>query len=748
MTLRKSILLFIGLGMIAALVACSSSSTKTPPAITIAATSGGGQSAVVGAPFTNTLVATVMSGTTPASGVTVTFTAPGTGASGTFATTTPGVTDTETTNSSGVATSQIFTANTTAGAYSVTASTSGAATPASYSLTNTAGAPAAIAATGGTPQSAAVGATYGSLVAQVTDGDSNGVAGVTVTFTANTGGTGASGTFTSTTSNTETATTDANGNATVTDLVANSTTGAFTVTADFTGDTGTAASFALTNTVAVPPPLAAGNYVFSVTGTNANGSFYWAGVFTVTTGGGTSTITGGEQDYSDFGEANFISAEPITGGSITTASGSDSDLLITLNFADSYINGGAGNLTLDASMASTTNGQLIEYDDWGSGSGELRAQSSTAAPSAGYAFYLSGWDDPNGSPLVLGGVLNVNSATGSGSVFDANDGGTLSSDQLFSATSFTGPDPLGLVTFTLNPSSGGTVIVDGYIVDSTRIYLVENWSDGFATTAGEARGQGANTGTFSSSSISGSTYVIGTVGNDANGALDVAGALTFNSDGTVSGNLSFNDLAATNPAQGGAAITGGTYTIDASGTGNDGGTGRVTVTGVTDGATFTYDLQLYLDGNGHASVISMDEGDGVAGQSELQASATFTADNFTGPYSIYLTGFTTSELVSGGGSGTSFGEVDMVGVLTATPSSSSAGTLSGFFDSNDVQAGGSLTPDGPASASYATTSTNGVFTVTPPSGFLTFYMTQTAGSGVIIENDNSGLAIGPASPVQ
>ena len=118
----------------------SSSSSTTPPAtVTITATSGGGQSAAAGQPFTNPLVATVATGGTPTSGVTVTFTAPASGASGTFATSTPGATDTETTNSSGVATSQVFTANTTAGTYTVTASVSGAGAPASFSLTNTAG---------------------------------------------------------------------------------------------------------------------------------------------------------------------------------------------------------------------------------------------------------------------------------------------------------------------------------------------------------------------------------------------------------------------------------------------------------------------------------------------------------------------------------------------------------------------------------------------------------------------------------
>jgi hypothetical protein len=63
----------------------------------------------------------------------VTFTAPSTGASGTFSNGTTSYTTT--TNSSGIATSPL-TANSTAGSYSVTAAVTGVPTPATFSLTN------------------------------------------------------------------------------------------------------------------------------------------------------------------------------------------------------------------------------------------------------------------------------------------------------------------------------------------------------------------------------------------------------------------------------------------------------------------------------------------------------------------------------------------------------------------------------------------------------------------------------------
>jgi hypothetical protein len=81
-------------------------------------------------------VATVVNkGQSSVSGVVVTFLAPATGASGTFANGTN--TETDTTNSSGVATATTFTANGIVGAYTVTATASGVTTAADYSMKNT-----------------------------------------------------------------------------------------------------------------------------------------------------------------------------------------------------------------------------------------------------------------------------------------------------------------------------------------------------------------------------------------------------------------------------------------------------------------------------------------------------------------------------------------------------------------------------------------------------------------------------------
>ncbi len=118
------------------LTSCSSSSSKTAlTAATTMVTSGTVQKVPVGTAYAPFAV-TVMSNGSPVNGVSVTFTAPSSGPSGTFKNGT--VTETDTTDSNGMATSSAFTANRTPGTYTVTATATASRTWAGFSLTNTA----------------------------------------------------------------------------------------------------------------------------------------------------------------------------------------------------------------------------------------------------------------------------------------------------------------------------------------------------------------------------------------------------------------------------------------------------------------------------------------------------------------------------------------------------------------------------------------------------------------------------------
>ena len=96
-------------------------------------TSGSSQTATVGKAFSTHLVVLVTSAGSPVPGAVVTFTAPATGASGTFAN--GSNTIQVTANSQGLADAGVFTANTTTGTYNVSASASGANST-NFQLTN------------------------------------------------------------------------------------------------------------------------------------------------------------------------------------------------------------------------------------------------------------------------------------------------------------------------------------------------------------------------------------------------------------------------------------------------------------------------------------------------------------------------------------------------------------------------------------------------------------------------------------
>jgi|SRR5579863_7137483 len=185
-------------------------------------------------------------------GTPITFTAPSSGASGSFATSGAN-TVTVGADGSGNASAPTLTANETAGSYAVVATSAYGSV--SFSLTNSAaGIPATITPLSLATQSAAVNSDFAQqLSARVLDANGNPVSGATVSFTlgaaaAGGGGGGASGAGASFADGSAqaTATTGSNGVATSPHFVANATIGRFTATATV-GNVSVPASFPLEN---------------------------------------------------------------------------------------------------------------------------------------------------------------------------------------------------------------------------------------------------------------------------------------------------------------------------------------------------------------------------------------------------------------------------------------------------------------------------------------------------------------------
>jgi hypothetical protein len=201
--------------------------------------SGDNQNTTVNTAFGNPLVVQLVDqygNAVSQSGVSVTFTAPSSGASASFG---GNNTITVTTGSNGQASSGVFSANTVAGSYQVQV-TSGSLTGVQFNLTNDPDAPAALVIVSGDNQNTTVNTAFGSpLVVEVRDQYGNPVPNVNVTFTAPSSG--ASALFAG--NSTITVTTDANGQATV-NVDANTIAGSYAVTATVGS---LSVNFALTN---------------------------------------------------------------------------------------------------------------------------------------------------------------------------------------------------------------------------------------------------------------------------------------------------------------------------------------------------------------------------------------------------------------------------------------------------------------------------------------------------------------------
>ena len=210
--------------------------TRAQKPTTFSISAGNDQSAPLNTAFTTRFKVRLLDENgDPMSGASVTFTAPGSGAGGTFA-----GSSTVTTDADGYATAPAFTANTTLGAYDVTASTAHV-DDVTFSLTNAPGLPSTLAVEAGDDQSTGVGTAFATrLKVLVEDAWDNAVPDARVTFTAP--GSGAGGTF----AGSSTVTSDADGFAEAPVFTANGTAGSYTVTASCTG-VATPASFDLTN---------------------------------------------------------------------------------------------------------------------------------------------------------------------------------------------------------------------------------------------------------------------------------------------------------------------------------------------------------------------------------------------------------------------------------------------------------------------------------------------------------------------
>jgi hypothetical protein len=661
--------------------------TSAGPA-TIAVTSGSLQDIQVSGTFGDPLAATVLDTYgNPVSGVSVTFTAPGSGASGTFASNST-ITETDTTSTSGVATSSTFTANGTAGAYNVvaTVATNAGTATVNFLLTNVTGALISITPTSGTPQSASVnGAFAAPLVATVVDGNQNPISGALVTFEVPAAGAG--GTFAN---GHNTATTNANGVATSAVFTANGSVGTYTVTATVASGA-EPANFALTNA-----PI---NFAFYLSGLEFGESYYaLAGSVTLD---GNGNVLGGEQDYNDAG-FGFQSPEPSgdvilpgTGALVVDPTTGQGTLTLTTDNTSLGVNGVE---TLAVQFVNAKHALVAEFDGFATSSGSLDVQTLASSLNDGnYAFSLSG-EDPSSSSIVFGGVFSISSnGTALSGTFDVDDAGANSTPTLGTAFTgtITGPDAFGRGT--IASADLGITALNYYVVGPEVIRIID--VDGTDSGVGSAFGQG--TGTFSNASLGNSVFG---VESNSFGSLYAAAGMFF----TVPGSGTFNGVADDNEFDNGviaadAPIT-GTYTVGSNGYGSltipvstPPQLGDVSVLGIymTDPSLNLLDPNNTTSGLGGALIVDLD-GFTLNGSGVLIPQTDTSTASFAGSYAF-------GAQVYNDFHPSNFGyEFDFVGqgAVGSSALSGATGLLSDPFFAFEATA-----PDGTDSAKFSGTAT-------------------------------------------
>ena len=636
------------------------------PLMSITATGGTPQSHAINAAFGGSLVATVTSNGGPTSGVTVTFTAPATGPSGTFSVTTS-TSANAITDANGIATSPTFVANGMAGPYTVTAAAVGVPTPASFSLTNTAGAPASVLPTSGTPQSAPINTAFPApLAVTVVDSGQNLISGATVTFTAP--ATGASGTFADSGTNVTTAISNSSGVATSAALTANGISGTDTVTATAPG-VSTPANFILTNAAGAPATITATS---GTPQTAQTGAPFAQPLVATVLDGSSNPISGVAVTF----------AAPATGasGTFANATATETDTTNASGVATSTTftaNGNTGSYTVTASVATLSAPASFNLTN--------RVVANT------YVFYLSGQEsigpnfyalagsveiDPSGN--VLAGEQDYNDAIGFTSPEPSGDtitGGTLT------VNATTGQGTLTLITNNTALPSGGTEILGVQFVNANHALIMQ--FDGSATSSGSMDLQ-TSPGTLGGGyafTLSGVDSFYGPV--EFGGVFSITGNTTLQ-DGSFDTNDNGDVIIAT-------PLSGTLSGVDSF--------GRGTITSTFNYAGTPIALNYYVVGPEALRIIDVDPTDSAVGSAfgqGVNATNSTNASLGTSVFGIegtpYIVNFAT------------------VGMFTT---SSSLGSFSGVADDNEVLYG----IQSPASAISGTYSiaTNGYgsLTITP-----------------------------------
>jgi hypothetical protein len=441
-----------------------------------------------------------------------------------------------------------------------------------------------------------------------------------------------------------------------------------TVTVSATQGTITAMAVA---TIVYSDASLTGPFSFSYSGNDRSGFLAAAGSFQAD---GSGHIVSGVQDQDSFSTGPSVLPVPISGTYTVTPDGRGTILL----------NSGPGQgtvNTLQFVLSTNQHGLLTRFDVNSTGSGTLDQQNldalanSPSVVSGPYVFRVAG-ADASFNPMGIAGRF-TSGGTGailnSGSIQDVNDNGIIKSADTSVAGTYA-LDQLhtgsGRGTITLTSTSGGTMTYAFYVVDSTRLRLVE--IDSTAFLAGDAF-TGEAGGSFSSATLAKGNYPFTNGGNSPAGLYSAGGIFTSDGAGNITGGVFDSNNNGTVTATGGITLGTCTYTVSPA-------TGRIDLrlqlaSGACPGtdSTTTAEYVAYPTAKNSLLMLEIDSNAVAGGSAFLQVA---TPATFTGNISFRL-----------GSQGLVHGSVGSIqGDTTGQLQTSGAAATAGMLDINKFNA--------------------------------------------------------------
>ena len=290
-----------------------------------------------------------------------------------------------------------------------------------------------------------------------------------------------------------------------------------------------------------------GNYIFSLSGVDANGTgfpFYAVGAITAD---GNGNITGGEEDLNDVA-VGYFNAPLITG---TYSLGTDGRGTLNLNvpgISSTPFQFAFAMQALDNAVLNEIDGTVV------AATGNLEVQApSVAAPAGNYAFGFSGSGLGCGS-VTSAGIFALNNGNILGPQ-DLNCGGNIIQSQNMSGALSTTVDPRGRGTGSFSGTSSGSSNLIYYVVSGNRFrFLCPDVATFFLGSADRQ-----TQSTFAASDFNGS-YVINTSANTTAGVSYTLIQINASGGNVSSGYYDVNDTGTV-----GQASLSGAYSLASNG---------------------------------------------------------------------------------------------------------------------------------------------------------------------------------------